>query len=266
MIMKKPECLLLRVGELALKSDQVQRKWFRILLSNVKKALGAGFRLESDRNRIFVYGNTKKAAKKLEKVFGLTSFSQCWTCSSSKEAIAKLAVDVGKRKVGKKSFAIRARRAGKHDFTSQELARDVGAAVVRATGAKVNLTKPGITISIEARPDKAYIFTDKIMGAGGLPVGTGGRALAIVKDKQDAVAAWLIAKRGVEVDVLGKYGPKLKKWDAARRIVKRPVLPEYQALVIGEKTRPLVTEMLVLRPLVAWKGADISKVARKIGL
>jgi len=265
--MRNPDCLLLRVGELALKSEQVQRIWFRMLLRNVRAALGRGYRLETDMNRIFVYGGAKKAVPKLFRVFGLTSLSSCWECGSGIEDINKLAVEVAKHeRVGKKSFAVRARRAGCHEFTSQQIAREAGSAVVEATGAKVDLGEPDIEINIECRQRKAYVFSEKVPCAGGLPAGTGGRALAVVNGRDDAVAAWLIAKRGVDVETVGKRAGMLSKWGIRKKSGQKDDYAGYQALIIGEKSRPPAAGMLVLRPLVAWTGPETAAAARKIGL
>jgi thiamine biosynthesis protein ThiI len=107
-------------------------------------------------------------------------------------------------KVGKStSFAVRARRVGKHEYTSIELARELGARIVEATGARVNLSKPQVEIHVEVRDRDAYIYDEVIRGVGGLPLGTQGKALALISGGIDSpVAAWMMMKRGVDIVAL----------------------------------------------------------------
>ena len=98
--MREPDCVLLRMGESALKSEQVQAKWDRILQENIRAALaGASVKadLESNPNRIFIYtGQINEAIKALGKVFGITSMSKAWMTQSRLDDIGNLAVDVAK--------------------------------------------------------------------------------------------------------------------------------------------------------------------------
>ncbi len=209
--MREPDAILVRLGELALKSDQVQRKWFNILLQNVNAGLkqeGIEYRLEINPNRIFVFTKQiPEAISVLKKVFGIVSVSPVWQCHSELAEIRLLATDIAEQVLklnGKKSFAIRARRAGHHKFSSKLIAEEAGAAVKRITNAKVNLSKPEFEIEIECRSRNTYIFTEKISAVGGLPLGTGGKVLALLEKKDDAIAALMIAKRGCEIVCLAK--------------------------------------------------------------
>lgn len=206
--MKKPECILVRVGEIALKSPQVQKKMFNILLDNIKSALKGKYKIEINPNRIFIY--TKQIDKNidvLKSIFGITSVSPCWTCFSGLNEIKLLASDIATDvlKLSKRdSFAIRVRRSGIHKFTSQTIAEEVGAGVKRITNAKVDLTK-GKEIFIECRSRKTYIFLEKILGLGGMPLGTAGKVVVLLSGGIDSpVAAWLMMKRGCELVLL--YG------------------------------------------------------------
>ncbi|HLE07303.1 MAG TPA: THUMP domain-containing protein [archaeon] len=216
--MRPPDCILVRMGELALKSDQVQRKWFNILLQNVNAGLkeeGIEYRIEVNPNRIFVFTkDIEKAIAVLRKVFGIVSVSPVWQCHSELAEIRLLATDIAEQVLKldeKKSFAIRARRAGHHKFSSKLIAEEAGAAVKRITNAQVNLSKPEFEIEIECRSRNTYIFTEKISAVGGLPLGTGGKVLALLEKKEDAFAALMIAKRGCELVLLAKSFEAVEK-------------------------------------------------------
>lgn len=202
--MRPPECVLVRLGEIALKSPQVQMKMFAVLLQNMRSALdGMEYAMETNPNRIFIYTKQiPEAVERIKKVFGVTSVSPSWTCFSGLNDIRMLASDIASDvlKMGEKdSFAIRAHRVGRHKFSSKEIAEEAGAAVKRVTGARVDLTKPDKEINIEARSRKTYVFVEKIPAVGGMPVGVSGRIVSVVETPADAAAAWLMMKRGCEI-------------------------------------------------------------------
>ena len=100
-------------------------------------------------------------------------------------------------------FAIKCRRVGNHDFTSQEMAAFCGSVVVKKVGCPVDLTNPELKIYVEVRDDEAFIYHEKIDGPGGLPLGTQGKVVVLVSSGIDSpVAAYLMMKRGCEVIAL----------------------------------------------------------------
>jgi len=98
-----------------------------------------------------------------------------------------------------KSFAIRSTRVGTHTFSSQQVAIQIGNDIVKATHAKVDLTHPDVTLFIEIRDKKSFLFTEKIKGVGGLPLGTQGKILALVENPFSFLAAWYLMRRGCNV-------------------------------------------------------------------
>jgi thiamine biosynthesis protein ThiI len=100
-------------------------------------------------------------------------------------------------------FAIKCRRVGKHDFTSQEMAAHCGGVVRKIVLAPVDLTDPDLTIYVEVREDDTYIYHEKIKGPGGLPLGTQGKVVVLLSSGIDSpVATYLMMKRGCEVVAL----------------------------------------------------------------
>ncbi len=221
--MRDSECILVRLGEIALKSPQVQRRMFAILLQNMRAALeGLEYRIETNPNRIFIYTKQiPEAVERAKKVFGVTSVSPAWTCFSGLNDIRMLASDIAVevlKLTEKNSFAIRAHRVGRHKFSSKEIMEEAGAAVKRVTGAGVNLAKPDYEIQIEARSRRTYIFVEKIPAVGGMPVGASGGIVSVVDNPFDAVAAWLMMKRGCAImavtsDESAGIAGKLVGWD-----------------------------------------------------
>ena len=103
----------------------------------------------------------------------------------------------------KKTFAIKCRRVGKHNYSSQQIAGYCGSVVIKKTNAPVNLSNPDFTLYVEIRDDKTYLYHEKIQCLGGLPVGTQGRVLVLVSSGIDSpVAVYSMLKRGCSVSIL----------------------------------------------------------------
>lgn len=201
-----PVRILVRLsGELATKSRQTRRRFQRLFIEALEDALraaGTTFRIRSEWGRLLVEASDRSALDVLSRVFGVASFSEI-------DAIARPDLDAiiatGERiyaeRVRGGTFGVRARRAGRHPFTSRDINYGLGTALNRY--AEVDLDDPDLWIGVEVRADAAYLFSEKLAGAGGLPAGVEGRALALISGGYDsAVAAWMMMRRGVAVDFL----------------------------------------------------------------
>ena len=120
------------------------------------------------------------------------------------------------------SFAVRVNRTDKSlPASSQEMEQRLGGAIRSRTGwDKVDLGRPGRTFYIDAYTDGLYIYTDKRLGIGGLPVGTGGRLLALLSGGIDSpVAAFMLAKRGCNIDLFHLTAAHLDPARAAESVI-----------------------------------------------
>jgi thiamine biosynthesis protein ThiI len=142
-------------------------------------------------------------AERLERVFGVANFGRVSVCEPTPEAIGKAAEALVSDR-GARSFGVRARRADKrHRFTSGELANVVGAHVVRSTGAHVDLTSPDLWVEVHVLSREALLFHERCQGPGGLPVGSAGRALALLSGGIDSpVASCQVMKRGCRLEFI----------------------------------------------------------------
>ena len=200
--------IIVRYGEIGVKSPKVRGRFERKLIENIKTIINA--QVEIQQGRIFVYPQDfDDALKSLEKIVGIVSYSPAVSTKTGRDSIKELIRTYIKELVDKKlfsgddSFAIRCRRVGKHDFSSQEMAAFCGSVVYEITESKVDLTSPDFELFVEVREDKTYIFHQKITGLGGLPLGTQGKVIALVSGGIDSpVATFLMMKRGCSVTIL----------------------------------------------------------------
>lgn len=139
----------------------------------------------------------------LKNVFGIAHFSPCIIAKNNIESMKAKALELAKSlKAAKKaSFRIDTSRSDKSfPMTSKKINEVVGDAVNEETKWKVDLGKPDITLYIEVAEDRAFIYSEKIQGPGGLPSGVSGRVVCLLSGGIDSpVAAWYMMKRGCEV-------------------------------------------------------------------
>ena len=200
-------CVLVRYGEIALKSNQTRKWWNKILLENIKECLGKNkisySSVEVVLGRLIVYTDNSTAASiALKNVFGIKSLSPAIKIEADFELIKEKSLEISRDK-GKK-FRISARRITKeYSMTSNEVNEVLGAYLKDKLDLEVSLLQYDFEIGIEFLEGYAYIFTERIEGFGGLPLGVQGEAICLVSSGIDSpVAAWLLMKRGCKVDLL----------------------------------------------------------------
>jgi thiamine biosynthesis protein ThiI len=198
---------IVRLGaDIVIKSNRIRNRFVGRLIRNVRTACQqAGVSIEVDRewSRFFVRSEQPEVLDILRRIFGISSVSPVeHVCHADLDAIAALVGEHYREKVAGKTFAVRAKRVGQHSYTSMDLAKKVGAALYDGS-AGVKLKHPQVEIFIEVRDNEAHIFSERVPGPGGLPLGSSGRVLCLLSGGFDsAVAAWMLQKRGVELDYL----------------------------------------------------------------
>jgi len=119
------------------------------------------------------------------------------------------------------TFKVHARRTNKsYSKSSMELNCDLGAALLNAFPTlTVDVHKPDVMVNVEIR-DVAYIYSKTIQGPGGLPVGTNGKGMVLLSGGIDSpVAAYMIAKRGVEIEAVYFHAPPYTSERAKQKVV-----------------------------------------------
>ncbi len=252
--------ILVRYSELFLKSESVRRRWESILVGNIRAGIDA--EVVSKRHRIFVHAPLAEAQPVLEKVFGVHSFSEVAECPNDLDSLKQAALPL----LGEGSFAVRTNRADKtYPMNSQDVSKEVGAFLVEKKGQKVNLSAPDSEVFIELFDGTAFLFSKKLPGPGGLPLGTGGRLL-LLNDSDDAVlAGWLMMKRGCTLDIVGPEAPVLEQW-AIGHPLRYASSPEddYAAVVSGATSLDKLGEGTIFYPLIGFTDAMKGETRRKV--
>jgi len=204
-----PGVVLVRYGELFLKSEPVKRQFIGALLRNMGAALeseGLSFTNEVHRGRILVHGpDPEHIAGVISRTFGVVEVAVCALVPPDPERIAEVALRFGARKLSPgMTFAVRARRQGVNGISSQELGALVGSRIYDAIGGlKVDLDSPDYEVFVELREFGGLVYDDPRPAPGGLPWGTQGPVISLLSSGIDSpVASWLMMKRGCVVEHL----------------------------------------------------------------
>ncbi|MFQ5837968.1 MAG: THUMP domain-containing protein [Thermoplasmata archaeon] len=208
---------LLRYGEIGLKSSRVRRAMKERLMTNIARLFrheGGRCSFREEEGRLFLESEFRGADEILARAFGLVSYSPVVETSSSLQDMMGVCVDAAGRHLPKgPSFAVRVRRVGSHTYTSMDIAREIGSAILSAfPELRVNLGNPDWEVFLEIREGRAYLYSEVLRGPGGLPLGTQGRVVAYVEEPEGVLAAWLMMKRGCSVTPVFQ---KEEKWSRA---------------------------------------------------
>lgn len=212
-MMNQEKIFIVRCGEVALKG--MNKPYFeRILVERIRKNLKniKGSKVSRKEGLIFVRtpleSDTKEVIAEISKVFGVSSVSPAYEVESNLDAIGLKAVEFMNSMIeneGVKTFKVEAKRADKNfPIKSPEIAARVGACVLKGCKVlKVDVHNPDCHLFVDLRVDKTYIYTEKINGLGGLPLGTNGKGMVLLSGGIDSpVAAWMMAKRGMVIDAV----------------------------------------------------------------
>jgi thiamine biosynthesis protein ThiI len=197
-------CLLLKFGELALKGRN--RPLFVAALERNLHRLTEDLGPLEMRHRggvLIVSGDVDREALivRCRALPGVSVVQPALRCERDATAAADAAVELARERPGR-TFAVRARRRDKSfALRSIELARLIGDAVRLRLGLAVDLGHPDIELFVEVDREELLVSAERLRGAGGLPVGSSGRALVLLSGGIDSpVAAYRMMKRGLRCD------------------------------------------------------------------
>ena len=206
------ELIMVRYGELSTKGKNIS-DFINLLGKNIKRALkdfkNLTYQISRDHTYINLNGEDYEKIKSILKdVSGLTSFSLVYKCENDiekmKEACLNLALEENKR-----TFKVKAKRAEKtFPMVSDEINRAIASHILKNSHYKVDVHNPEVLISLTIRRNETYIYLNEEKGAGGYPLGIGGKGMMMMSGGIDSpVAAYLGMKRGVSMEMVHFFSP-----------------------------------------------------------
>ena len=224
------EVILLKLGEIALKGlnrhafEEAMLKTLRHRLERVGE-----FAVTSLQSTIYVQPQNPEAdmdaaMDRCLKTFGAVGVTRAGACEKDLQAICRRAVEYLRDELeAVNTFKVESKRSDKRfPYKSPEICAEVGAALLEAyPHLTVNVHEPDVTVRVEVREATAFVHTDALPGAGGIPVGTGGKAAVLISGGLDSpVAAWQLAKRGVELTAIHFASPPYTSELAHQKVVR----------------------------------------------
>ena len=205
--------IMVRFGELNTKGKN-KKDFIRTLGINIKNALKefAKLSIEVRYDHIYVGLNEtpyQEVLEKLQEVSGIHALSLVYRCPKDIGIIKSSALSLIKEEEGK-TFKVKVKRGDKtFPIISDEITRIVAGHILRnSPNLKVDVHNPDILLSIEIRQEAAYIFTKTVLGAGGYPLGVGGKTMHMLSGGIDSpVAAYLMMNRGAMIECIHFASP-----------------------------------------------------------
>ena len=207
------EIFLCKYGEIALKGLN-KSQFESMLVKEIKRRLSEYGKYSVTRAQSTIYvqpleeiEDSDAVFDELRKIFGIATV--CRAAETEKDMDAILAVIkeyIPPLLAGKKSFRANAKRADKRfPLKSPEIAALAGGAVLEAMNGKikVSMDAPDATVTVEIREEHAFVHCDAVKGAGGMPVGSAGKAMLLLSGGIDSpVSGYMMAKRGARIEAV----------------------------------------------------------------
>ena len=229
------DTVLIRYGELTTKGKN-RKDFIRQLDRNIRRTLKEYPGLKYDRtyDRMYLRLNgedQQEIRNKLERVFGISSFSFTEKVPSDIEEIARTCLRIAEDNPEKHTFKIIARRHDKNfPMNSDAINRRCASDILKNTEYKVDVHQPELAVRIEVHKDYTYITSEKIPGAGGYPTGINGKVLLLLSGGIDSpVAAYELMKRGLTVEAIHFAAPPYTSDNARQKVIDlASMISEYQ--------------------------------------
>lgn len=222
------EIILIKDGELSLKGLN-RRSFEDKMVATIRRRLKGLGKVSVERAQSTIYikpvdddFDFAEALDRMGRIFGIAAFSRACVCDKDmNDILAKAPEYLSDTLQNIKTFKVEAKRADKaFPLKSPEICREVGGTLLRAfPHLRVDVHNPDEIITVEVRDYAAYIRGGQIKGAGGLPVGTAGRAQVLISGGIDSpVAAYTMAKRGLVLNAIHFASPPYTSIRAEQKV------------------------------------------------
>ena len=224
------EIILLKLGEVVLKG--LNRHGFEErLMGNAKRRLQKYGRFKVTSRQSIVYVEPRDAGCDMDgayasmcRLFGVVGVSRARACEKTPEAILETAAAyLHDDLMAARTFKVESRRSDKSfPLTSIQLSQCVGGELdERFPHLRADMHDPEVTVHVEVRDFAAYVHANPAPGAGGLPVGMGGRAVSLLSGGIDSpVASWMMAKRGLALEMVHFFSYPYTSPEAKEKVLE----------------------------------------------
>ena len=211
------EIVLVKYGEMALKG--LNKKSFEDMLTkNIKRRLKplGKFQLTSAQSTTYITPldediDLNEVVEVVGKIFGIAALCRACVCEKNFEDICEKSYEYLEDVLGRaKTFKVNAKRSDKaFPMKSPEICMELGGRLLeKFPHLSVDVKNPEVTVTVEVRDENAFVHAENIKGAGGLPVGSSGKAMLLLSGGIDSpVAGYMMAKRGVHIAAIHYVSP-----------------------------------------------------------
>lgn len=220
--------ILIRYGEISTKGRN-RNLFVDKLKKSIQRAISdfPNAKVQGQRERMYIVLNGDNGDEIIERIrgiFGISSFSPAVKTSKEieemKDAALRLFQEVYEEG---KTFKISARRADKtYALDTNELNQAFGAHLLKnVPNLKVDVKNPDIDLRVEVREEATYLSCENIPGAGGLPIGSSGKAMLMLSGGIDSpVAGFLAMKRGLEIEAVHFFSPPFTSERSKQKVIE----------------------------------------------
>ncbi|WP_251448390.1 tRNA uracil 4-sulfurtransferase ThiI [Vermiculatibacterium agrestimuris] len=223
------DIILLKLGELVLKGLN-RHNFEEQLMANARRRLHTCGEFKVSTKQSITYVEPKgddcdmdAAFEAMKKVFGAAGVCRCRACEKDKEAMLSAVKEfLGPQLLAAKTFKVECKRSDKaFPLNSIQLAQYLGGELDDAyPHLTADMHHPDLTVYVEVRDTAAFVHGDTEPGAGGLPVGMGGRAVSLLSGGIDSpVASWMMAKRGLCLEMVHFFSYPYTSPEAKQKVL-----------------------------------------------
>ena len=279
------EIFLLKMGEMVLKGLN-RRTFEERLMGNARRRLQKHGKFRITSRQSITYIEPKEAScdmegafETLRTLFGVVGLSRAKACEKTPEAILETAKTYLRDDLMEAAtFKVESKRSDKtFPMTSIQLSQYVGGELNEAfPHIQADMHHPDVVVHVEVRDFAAYVHANPTPGAGGLPVGVGGKAVSLLSGGIDSpVASWMMAKRGVALEMVHFFSYPYTSPEAKEKVLElaRLLTPWTGRLVvhvvpftqIQEELRRSCPEALFTLLMRRFMMRIAEKVAQRVG-
>ena len=224
------EIILCKYGEIALKG--LNKSTFEsMMMKSIRRRLKKFGEINITRAQSTVYVepvdeniDVDEVVDRLSKIFGIIKLCRCCVVEKTMDAILNDSIEYIREDMeAARTFKVDAKRSDKKfPFKSPDICNELGGKLLETfPHLSVDVHKPDVTVTVEVREKYAFIHAGKLDGAGGIPVGSSGKAMLLLSGGIDSpVAGYMMSKRGAVIDAIHFEAPPYTSERAKQKVEK----------------------------------------------